>query len=82
MTDLVDNIRAAGGDLVFEPVVAVRKRLRRGARGANQVPAGRKKIAHGFNRGREYKTRKPRRGGRNGGKEPEFSFVPAGLDWF
>ena len=53
MTDLVDNIRAAGGDLVFEPVVAVRKRLRRGARGANQVPAGRKKIAHGFNRGRE-----------------------------
>src|SRR5213592_3897259 len=50
-------------------------------RGANQVPAGRKKTAHGFNRGREYKTRKPRTGGRKGVNECLFSFVPAGLYW-
>src|SRR5947199_7255104 len=70
-----------GSDLASEQMVAVRNHLRRCARRANQVPAGRKTIAHGFNRGRGYKRRKPRRDGRNGANECVFSFVPAGLDW-
>src|SRR5437667_6987490 len=39
------------------------------------------KAIQGFNRGRGYKRRKPRRGGRNGANKCMFSFVPSGLDW-
>src|SRR2546430_9592102 len=60
---------SSGGNVAFE-------------RGADQVPAGRKKIAHGLNRGRECKTIKPRRGGRSGAHESMFSFVPPGLVGF